>query len=146
MRRATITVPDDLDRALQDFVAAQPARPSLTSVVEAALESYLQRPAKDVGFTPRIVQVLRSRERIVELASARWATRIWLFGSVAQARDTPDSDIDFWVETGTGMGLFELAALRYDLTEELGVEVDVLTLGGLPEPARSAVLASSLVL
>lgn len=146
MRRATITVPDELDRALEDFIAAQPARPSLTSVVEAALEDYLQSPDPPDQFTSRIVDVVRRRQRIVELARARGAVRLGLFGSVAQARDTPESDVDFWVEIGPGMGLFELAALRHDLTEELGSPVDVVTLGGLEPGAREELIARSLVL
>ena|SRR6187551_3654902 len=146
MRRATITVPDALDRALEDFIAAQPARPSLTSVVEAALAHYLQEPAPGEHFTSRIVDVVRNRQRLVELARARGAVRIGLFGSVAQARDTAGSDVDFWVEVGPTMGLFELAALRYDLAEELGCEVDVLTLGGLDARAREELITGSLVL
>lgn len=42
MRRATITIPDDLDAELNAYLAAQDASPSLTAVVEVALRRYLQ--------------------------------------------------------------------------------------------------------
>jgi predicted nucleotidyltransferase len=144
MRRATITVPDDLAHALDEFMAAQPARPSLTSVVEAALESYLLAPT--AGSPSRLAHVARSRGRVIEAARAHGATRVGLFGSVAEGADGPDSDIDLWVETGRGFTLFDLAAMRAELETLLGSPVDVLTLGGLDDSAREALIARSFVL
>jgi hypothetical protein len=144
MRRATITVPDELAHALDEFILAQPARPSLTSVVEAALESYLLAPAADSS--SRLAHVARSRGRVVEAAHAHGATRVGVFGSVAEGTDGPDSDIDLWVETGPGVTLFDLAAMRAELEHLLGSPVDVLTLGALDERAREELVARSFVL
>lgn len=41
MKRATITLPDDLAKAVDDYVQAQEAPPALTTVVQAALREYL---------------------------------------------------------------------------------------------------------
>ena len=41
MRRATVTIPDDLAKAVESYVRAQEARPALTAVVQAALRQYL---------------------------------------------------------------------------------------------------------
>ena len=41
MRRATVTIPDDLAKAVESYVRAQEARPALTTVVQAALRQYL---------------------------------------------------------------------------------------------------------
>jgi Arc/MetJ-type ribon-helix-helix transcriptional regulator len=41
MKRATITLPDDLADAVDRYVHAQEARPALTAVVQAALRTYL---------------------------------------------------------------------------------------------------------
>ena len=41
MKRATVTIPDDLAEAVESFVHAQEARPPLTAVVQAALRQYL---------------------------------------------------------------------------------------------------------
>jgi hypothetical protein len=42
MRRATITIPSDLEAELDRYLARQAAPPSLTVVVQAALRSFLQ--------------------------------------------------------------------------------------------------------
>lgn len=41
MRRATVTIPDDLAEAVDTYVRAQEAPPPLTAVVQAALRHYL---------------------------------------------------------------------------------------------------------
>ena len=41
MKRATMTLPDDLAEAVDDYRQAQEARPALTIVVQAALREYL---------------------------------------------------------------------------------------------------------
>ena len=41
MRRATITIPDDLEKDLQAWLDTQPAPPSLAKVMQAALKSFL---------------------------------------------------------------------------------------------------------
>jgi len=53
MKRATITIPDDLERELDAYLAEQDAPPSITSVVQAALRVYLEeRKWKARGYHP----------------------------------------------------------------------------------------------
>jgi metal-responsive CopG/Arc/MetJ family transcriptional regulator len=42
MKRATMTFPDDLAQAVEEYVRAQEAPPALTAVVQAALREYLR--------------------------------------------------------------------------------------------------------
>ena len=56
MKRATMTLPDDLAKAVDDYVQAQEAPPALTTVVQAALREYLS----ERGFL-RVHQPLRIR-------------------------------------------------------------------------------------
>ena len=42
MKRATITFPDDLAEAVDQYMNTQEARPAITAVVQAALREYLQ--------------------------------------------------------------------------------------------------------
>jgi hypothetical protein len=42
MRRATVTIPDELDKELQDWLATQAAPPSLAKVLQAALRVFLR--------------------------------------------------------------------------------------------------------
>jgi hypothetical protein len=41
MRRATITIPDELDRAIEAFQQDQPVPPSLTALTQTALREVL---------------------------------------------------------------------------------------------------------
>ncbi len=41
MKRATMTLPDDLAEAMDNYLRAQEAPPALTTVVQAALREYL---------------------------------------------------------------------------------------------------------
>lgn len=41
MKRATMTLPDDLANAVEDYRKAQETPPALTTVVQAALREYL---------------------------------------------------------------------------------------------------------
>jgi len=58
MKRATVTIPDDLAKAVDGYVQAQEAPPPLTAVVQAALREYLaergflQGPARPLVITP----------------------------------------------------------------------------------------------
>ena len=42
MRRATITLPDDLEAELDSFLSTQDLKPSLTGIMETALRRFLQ--------------------------------------------------------------------------------------------------------
>ena len=46
MKRVTVTIPDDLEDAVEDFVCAQDAPPALTAIMQSALRQFL----RDRGF------------------------------------------------------------------------------------------------
>jgi hypothetical protein len=57
MKRATMTFPDDLAKAVERYLASQEAPPSLTTVVQAALRQYLRergylRARRTLSITP----------------------------------------------------------------------------------------------
>lgn len=57
MKRATMTLPDDLAEAVDNYMQAQDAPPALTTVVQAALREYLRergflRPYRPLKITP----------------------------------------------------------------------------------------------
>jgi len=57
MKRATMTFPDDLAEAVDNYRQAQEAPPSLTTVVQTALREYLRergflRPYRPLKITP----------------------------------------------------------------------------------------------
>lgn len=42
MKRATVTIPDDLAKAVEDYARTQEVRPPFTAVVQVALREYLK--------------------------------------------------------------------------------------------------------
>lgn len=83
------------------------------------------------------------RSEIREIVLARRAVNAHVFGSVAQGLDTDLSDLDIFVDTTSETTLFDLGAIRYKLRNLLGVPVDVLTPGALPDNFRQAVIAQA---
>ena len=69
---------------------------------------------------------------------------IRVFGSVLAGRDEDGSDLDLIVDPLPETTLFDLGGLQVELEALLGVPVDLLTPGDLPERFRAHVLAQAL--
>lgn len=82
----------------------------------------------------------RHRDRIREIALSHRVTNVRVFGSVLSGEDTEESDLDILVEPTKGTTYFDLGAIQYELSELLGLPVDVLTPNALPERFRQRVL------
>lgn len=66
-----------------------------------------------------------------------------VFGSVLRGEDTEDSDLDILIDPTPETTLFDIGAIRHELSKLLGVPVDVLTPNALPEKFRAEVLAQA---
>ncbi|MDE9364121.1 nucleotidyltransferase domain-containing protein [Luteipulveratus sp. YIM 133132] len=71
------------------------------------------------------------RDELLNLACAHGLSGVRVFGSAARGTDGPGSDLDLLVTRSPGVGLLSLAAFAERAGEMLGVEVDVVTDGGL---------------
>lgn len=80
------------------------------------------------------------RDAIREIVERHHAKNPRIFGSVLHSQDTDESDLDILIETTEDTSLFDVGAIRTELTELLGVEVDVLTPGALPDRWKTEVL------
>lgn len=65
---------------------------------------------------------------------------VQVFGSAARGDDDEGSDLDLLVEPTAETTLFDIGAIRFELKQLLGVDVDVLTPDALPEKFRAQVL------
>lgn len=72
------------------------------------------------------------RAELVSLAARYGLSNVRVFGSAARCADRPGSDLDILVTRSPGTGLLTVAAFAAEAEELLGVEVDVVTDGGLP--------------
>jgi uncharacterized protein len=55
------------------------------------------------------------RERILAIAAAHGASKLRVFGSVANGADKQGSDIGLLVDIGPGISLFEYVGLQLDI-------------------------------
>ncbi len=83
------------------------------------------------------------RVAIRAIVAAHRASNARVFGSAARGRDAEDSDLDILIDPEPDATLFDIGAIRLELRQLLGVKVDVLTPGGLPEDFRDAVLTEA---
>ncbi|MEZ5456620.1 MAG: nucleotidyltransferase family protein [Lysobacteraceae bacterium] len=85
----------------------------------------------------------RHRVQIRAVVAAHRASNPRVFGSVLRAADTEQSDLDLLIDPTSQTTLFDIGAIRHELTELLGVPVDVLTPMALPEHFRANVIAEA---
>jgi len=80
------------------------------------------------------------REAIREIALRHRVRNVRVFGSVLHGEDTEDSDLDLLVEPTSETTLFDIGAIQCELKKLLGITVDVLTPGALPDSFRELVM------
>lgn len=91
-------------------------------------------------------RIAQHREAIHEVVSNHHASNPRLFGSVARREDTPDSDVDVLVDFTDEASFLDEVGLRLELTDLLGVEVDVVGADTLRGGFRDRVLREAVPL
>jgi predicted nucleotidyltransferase len=84
--------------------------------------------------------LVRYRSRIREIALSHRVGNVRVFGSALRGEDRPGSDLDLLVEPTPLTTLFDIGAIRSELKQLLGFDVDVLTPNALPDRLREQVL------
>jgi predicted nucleotidyltransferase len=64
---------------------------------------------------------------IINYLTAYQPASIGIFGSYARGENKIDSDIDILVDLKTQIGLLEFVKIGYELSELLGIKVDLVT-------------------
>ncbi len=89
-------------------------------------------------------QVLETNRVAIRNIAARHRVRsIRIFGSVLHGTDTEGSDLDLLVEPTAETTLLDIGKIQFEVSELLGVDVEVLTPGAVPEKWRAKVLAEA---
>ncbi len=86
----------------------------------------------------------RHRDEIRRIVEKHRARNPRVFGSVLRGEDDETSDLDLLVEPTADTTLLDIASIEVELRSLLGVPVDVLTPGALPDKFRADVLAEAL--
>ncbi|MDP3105309.1 MAG: nucleotidyltransferase family protein [Candidatus Methanoperedens sp.] len=66
-------------------------------------------------------------KKIISLIKKHGAKKIAVFGSYARGEEKPKSDIDILVEFSERKSLLELVGIEQELSDILGIKVDLLT-------------------
>lgn len=80
---------------------------------------------------------------IRQVVESHRACNAQVFGSVLRGEDTDGSDLDILIDPTPETTLFDIGAIRHELSTLLGVPVDVLTPNALPDHFRASVLAQA---
>ena len=83
--------------------------------------------------------LFRYRSQIREIALRHRVSSVRVFGSALHGDDTADSDLNLLVEPTAQTTLMDIGAIRFELKQLLGMEVDVLTPNSLPASFRDQV-------
>jgi len=81
-----------------------------------------------------------NRDALRTLAAQHRLCNLRVFGSAATGADTENSDLDLLVDAPAGITLFDLGGFQVRAAKLLGVSVDVVMSGELPEKARERIL------
>jgi len=84
-----------------------------------------------------------NRAAVRAIVAAHRATNPRLFGSTVRGDDTAASDLDLLVDPTPDTTLLDIGAIRHELLQLLGVDVDVVTPNALPSSFRDEVLAQA---
>lgn len=100
----------------------------------------------DVRSSNDVPAARKSRQEIARIAAAHGARNVRVFGSAGRGEAGVSSDLDLLVDMSEGSNLLDLIALSNDLEDTLGIEVDVVTEGGLSPYLRDRILAEAVAL
>jgi predicted nucleotidyltransferase len=84
--------------------------------------------------------IQQKRRQILEIVQGHGASNVRLFGSVARGETTETSDLDLLIEMAPERTLLDIIAIKQDLEELLGCQVDVVTEAAISPYLREKVL------
>jgi predicted nucleotidyltransferase len=84
--------------------------------------------------------VQNKRDAILRIATQYGASNVRIFGSVARCETGPESDVDVLIHLEPGRSLLDIIAIKQELEELLGCNVDVLTEASISPYLRERIL------
>ena len=76
------------------------------------------------------------KKKLLEILMPYQPKRVGIFGSYARDEQTKKSDLDILVDFKNTINLLDLVGLELDLSEKLGIKVDLLTENALNNTLR----------
>lgn len=120
--------------------------PLSASLHSATSSADVADPAVSLSVMGTLARLVTSQADVITACARRHhGKRVFLFGSVARGTETQESDVDLLVDFDDDASLLDLIQLRNELIDLLGVNVDVLSTGGL-KPRDGHILAEAVAL
>lgn len=85
-------------------------------------------------------------EKVISFLKDCGAKKISIFGSYIRGNATPESDLDIIVEFNESISLLDLVGFEMDLSEHLGIKVELLTEKSISPYIIEEVLAEAKVI
>lgn len=82
----------------------------------------------------------RQKQQIIRILRPYHPVRVGVFGSRARGDNRPDSDLDLLVKLQEHIGLLKIVQIEQELSDILGMKVDLVTEGAV----KNALLKSSI--
>lgn len=91
------------------------------------------------------MEISQNQKELIKEASQKFHPKlIGIFGSYARGEQNESSDLDILIDFDETINLLELIGLEQELTELLGMKVDLVTLRSLP-PSLKPYIDSDLI-
>lgn len=95
----------------------------------------------------KLDDIIGELQRLQPGLSRRYPIRaIGIFGSYARGEQTASSDLDVLVEMGGAIGMLDFVGLQQDLSDALGVKVDLVTKDALKPRIGKRILSEVVML
>src|SRR5881392_2080384 len=92
-------------------------------------------------------EVMAELRRLQPQLQRRYPIRqMGVFGSYVHGSQRQDSDLDVLVDLDDAVGLLDLVGLKQDLSDALGIEVDLVTKDGLKRRIGQRILSEVVML
>jgi predicted nucleotidyltransferase len=85
------------------------------------------------------------QQHIIQLLQPYQPARISVFGSYARGEQRLDSDLDILIRFKERIGLLKLVAIEQELSDKMGIKVDLVTENAVKNPRLKAAIEQDLI-
>ena len=84
-------------------------------------------------------------EQIMGILKPYYPARVSVFGSYARGENNQESDLDILIKFNERIGLLKLVQIEQELSDKLGIEVDLVTENALKNPRLKNLVYQDLI-
>lgn len=85
------------------------------------------------------------KTQLIDLLKPYQPQRISIFGSYARGEEKKDSDLDILIKFSNKISLLKLVQIQQELSENLGIPVDLVTENGIKNPRLKKYIEQNLI-